>query len=266
MTTPPRFTRRRLVLGAAAVAGMAACDGGRSGRSGAAPPTTSAPPSPPASIPPAPSAVPSSTAPSPVNGPAHFVRRARDGSGVALTFHASGDPALATALLDGLAARQAKVTVFGVGQWMAANPPLVARILADGHDLGNHTQTHQAMGQLTRTAIAAEITECAKVLEQLTGSLTPWFRPSGIDTPTDAILAEAGLAGYAISVGYDVDTLDFQDPGARAVVANFRKGVSGGSIVSLHFGHRGTIDALSGMLDHLASTGLHPVTLGQLLA
>ena len=185
---------------------------------------------------------------------------------MALTFHASGDPALAAALLDGLAAHQTKVTVFGVGQWMAANPTLVARIRGDGHELGNHTQTHQAMGQLSRSAIAAEISGCAKVLEQLTGSITPWFRPSGIETPTDAILAEAGRAGYAVSVGYDVDTLDFQDPGSRAVVTNFRKGVSGGSIVSLHFGHRGTIDALPGMLDHLASTGLHPVTVGQLLA
>jgi peptidoglycan/xylan/chitin deacetylase (PgdA/CDA1 family) len=96
--------------------------------------------------------------------------------------------------------------------------------------------------------------------------MTPWFRPSGIETPTDAILTEAGRAGYAISVGYDVDTLDFQDPGARAVVANFRNGASGGSIVSLHFGHRGTIDALPGMLDHLARRGLRPVTVGQLLA
>ena len=188
------------------------------------------------------------------------------GAGVALTFHASGDPALASALLDGLAARQTKVTVFGVGQWMAANPTLVARIRDDGHELGNHTQTHQAMGRLNRSDIAAEISGCARVLQQLTGSLTPWFRPSGIETPTAAILAEAGRAGYATSVGYDVDTLDFQDPGSPAVVANFRKGVSGGSIVSLHFGHRGTIDALPGMIDHLASTGLHPVTVGQLLA
>jgi len=202
----------------------------------------------------------------PVNGPAQFVRRAEGGSAVALTFHASGDPALAAALLDGLAAHQTKVTVFGVGQWMAANPALVARIRGDGHELGNHTQTHQAMGQLSRSAIAAEISGCAKVLEQLTGSGTPWFRPSGIETPTDAILAEAGRAGYAVSVGYDVDTLDFQDPGSRAVVTNFRKGGGGGSIVSLHFGHRGTIDALPGMLDHLASTGLHPVTVGELLA
>jgi peptidoglycan/xylan/chitin deacetylase (PgdA/CDA1 family) len=267
MTTPPKFTRRRLVLGAAAIAALAAaaCDSRRAGGggSGASPPTT-APPVPASTIPTTSRPAPRTT--TSVNDAAHFVRRARGGSAVALTFHASGDSALATALLDVLAARRTKVTVFGVGQWMAANPTLVARIGDDGHEFGNHTQTHQAMGQLTRSAIAAEISACAKVLEQLTGSMTPWFRPSGIETPTDVILAEAGRAGYATSVGYDVDTLDFQDPGSRAVVTNFRNGVSGGSIVSLHFGHRGTIDALPGMLDHLASTGLQPVTVGQLLA
>jgi peptidoglycan/xylan/chitin deacetylase (PgdA/CDA1 family) len=185
---------------------------------------------------------------------------------VSLTFHASGDRTLAVELLDLLKQHQTTVTVFAVGQWLAANNDLAARIRADGHEFGNHTQTHQAMGTLSATAVATEITGCADVLRQLTGSISSWFRPSGIDVPTARILQQAGQAGYATSVGYDIDSLDFQDPGAKAVVANVRRNLQPGAIISLHFGHQGTIDALPSLLDLLKTSGLRPVTVGELLA
>ena len=84
--------------------------------------------------------------------------------------------------------------------------------------------------------------------------------------PTTRILEQAGKAGYPTSVGYDIDSLDFQDPGAKAVVANVRRALQPGAIISLHFGHQGTIDALPTLLDLLKTSGLRPVTVGQLLA
>jgi len=157
-------------------------------------------------------------------------------------------------------------TVFGVGSWMQQNPRLVARMLDEGHEVANHTWSHQTMGPLGRSTIASEITRCAEVLSSLTGSISPWFRPSGIQVPTKLILEEAGKAGYRTSVGYDVDSLDFQDPGAAAVIANTKAAVQPGSIISVHFGHANTLAALPGLLDMLAAKGLAPVTVGQLLA
>jgi len=200
-------------------------------------------------------------------GPARYVNHGRrDVATVALTFHASGDVALAHRLLDLLAARTVPVTVFAVGNWLAAHRDVGTRILHDGHELANHTYSHQPMGQLAPAAISEEITRCATILTAITGSVTSWFRPSGIDVPTDAILAVAGASGYPVSVGYDVDSLDFQDPGPTAVTANVKRAVQPGSIVSLHFGHPGTITALPAVLDHLARTGLQPVTVTGVLA
>ncbi len=51
---------------------------------------------------------------------------------VALTFHGNGDPALAEALLRAVEAKGAKITVFAVGNWLAANPALGRRILSGG--------------------------------------------------------------------------------------------------------------------------------------
>jgi hypothetical protein len=50
------------------------------------------------------------------------------------------------------------------------------------------------------------------------------------------------------------------------VIASVNNHVRSGDIVSLHFGHKSTIDALPSILRHLASNGLKPVTLGTLLA
>jgi hypothetical protein len=98
------------------------------------------------------------------------------------------------------------------------------------------------------------------------GSIGRWFRPSGITVPTPAILAAAGTAGYDDSIGYDVDTLDYQDPGPSAVLANVARELRPGSIVSMHFGHRGTIEATPPIIELLASRGLRAVTLSDLLA
>jgi peptidoglycan/xylan/chitin deacetylase (PgdA/CDA1 family) len=65
-------------------------------------------------------------------------------------------------------------------------------------------------------------------------------------------------------LGYDLDSLDWTDPGAAAVRRNLAA-ASAGSIVSLHLGHRGTVDAMPRILDDLARRGLRPVTALELL-
>jgi peptidoglycan/xylan/chitin deacetylase (PgdA/CDA1 family) len=67
-------------------------------------------------------------------------------------------------------------------------------------------------------------------------------------------------------VSYDVDSLDYTDPGPHAVVATVLGSVRPGSIVSLHFGHSGTVTALPAILRGLASRALRPVTLTALLS
>jgi peptidoglycan/xylan/chitin deacetylase (PgdA/CDA1 family) len=64
---------------------------------------------------------------------------------VALTFHLSGTPQTVTALLDLLAVRSVAVTAFAVGTWITAHPEITRRVVADGHELGNHTEHHLTM-------------------------------------------------------------------------------------------------------------------------
>ncbi len=212
-------------------------------------------------------AKPSTVTPGPGPGdPASFINHgARDSGNAALTFHAAGNPAMATALLDLLKQSGTPVTVFAVGNWISENPQLAKRILADGHELSNHTWSHGAMRTMSPADLTAEISKAADALTKLTGSNGRWFRPSQIEVPTAAILAAAGKVGYGVSVGYDLDSMDFQDPGAAAVKKNVIGAIQSGSIVSLHFDHQNTIDALPAIIDHMKSKNLKPVTVSQLI-
>jgi peptidoglycan/xylan/chitin deacetylase (PgdA/CDA1 family) len=169
-------------------------------------------------------------------------------------------------MIAALRPASAPVTVFAVGSWLDENPRVAGRLLDAGHELANHTYSHPALGRSSAAEVADEIARCRDVLARAAGpQALRWFRPSGIEIPTDTILTKAGEQGYATVVGYDVDSLDFEDPGVDAVVANVEAGLQPGSIVSLHFGHADTVTAMPRVLALLDRSGLRPVTVSTLL-
>ena len=91
---------------------------------------------------------PETTTPPPGSA-ARFIRSGPTSANVvALTFHGSGDIALATELLDAARAGGAALTIFAVGRWLDENPDMARRVLDAGHELANHTYTHPALGGL----------------------------------------------------------------------------------------------------------------------
>ena len=194
------------------------------------------------------------------------VHGSRDRPEVALTFHGQGPVSIADALLAEAERAGARVTVLAVGTWLGQYPQIAERILRGGHDLGNHTMHHLDIAAMDASDAYAEIAECAQRLRALTGSAGRWFRPSQTQYSTPLIEREARKAGYQTCVSYDVDSLDYTDPGPDAIVSTVLGSTRPGSIVSLHFGHSGTVVALPAILRGLASRGLRPVTLTDLLS
>ncbi|MFC5910829.1 polysaccharide deacetylase family protein [Streptacidiphilus monticola] len=185
---------------------------------------------------------------------------------LALTFHGQGDPRLADALLAEAERADARITVLAVGTWLQEYPALAKRILDGGHELGNHTQHHVAVSSLSPDRQYAEIRACADQLRKLTGGIGRWFRPSQAQDCTPSVAAEARRAGYTHCLSYDLDSLDWTDPGAEAVTRTVLGGARAGSVVSLHLGHAGTVAALPAVLDGLRQRGLRAVTTTELLS
>jgi peptidoglycan/xylan/chitin deacetylase (PgdA/CDA1 family) len=253
--------RGALRAAAATAAGLAAAGCGTDHGSATSPTAT------PSSQPPA-AAAPSAVVPSsaaPVL-PAEVVHGPADRPDVALTFHGQGDPGLVRQLLAELARGGGRVTVLAVGSWLDERPEMARMILDGGHELGNHTQNHADIAAMSPAQAFAEINACADRLKKLTGSIGTWFRPSQTQHSTPVIQAQASRVGYPTCLSYDLDSLDYRDPGAAAVVRTTLAGVHNGSIVSLHFGHAGTVAAMPGILDGLRQRGLHPVTMTELVS
>jgi len=260
---------RRTFLAATAAAFASACSGGGSPQQS---PSSSDATSPQSSADVRASTAPPTAAATTLRAPGapsvFLTRAAGTRNEVALTFHTDGDLRIAQRLLDGLAGR-AQITCFIVGSWLDANPTWARKLLDAGHELANHTYTHPTFTTLSPAAMATEITRCRDLLVKLTGSGGRFFRPSGTDDgqakPSDAILQAAGSAGYDYVLGWDVEPFDYRDPGGTAVRTRVLDGTKPGSIVSLHFGHSGTADAIGAILDGYDRQGIKPVTVSTLL-
>lgn len=190
----------------------------------------------------------------------------RAGNAVALTFHGAGDVQWTEQALQVTHSAGAHITVFAVGEWLAAAPRLGRDIVSAGHDLGNHTWSHQSMTRLGPVEAEKEVRDGARAVAAAVGAAGLLFRPSGTPRSTEPVRAASLASGYQRCVSYDVDPEDYLEPGPDLVRSRTLGAVAAGSIVSLHRGHPGTIEALPGILAGLPARGLRAVALTELLA
>jgi peptidoglycan/xylan/chitin deacetylase (PgdA/CDA1 family) len=96
---------------------------------------------------------------------------------LAITFDDGPNPAITPKLLDLLAKHNARATFFLVGKFVRECPDLTREILARGHALGNHTDTHPNLFLCGRQKTEEELQRCADAIRQAAGVEPRWFRP-----------------------------------------------------------------------------------------
>ena len=150
---------------------------------------------------------------------------------VALTFDDGPDPEITPQVLDLLAAHGAKATFFCVGYRAAQHPELVRRILAEGHALGSHSQTH-LVGGLSTADMLADYRAGRRAVEAAAGAPVPLFRPphGHVEPPVARWLRRSDLRTWL----WNVDPGDYQPGTQSAGVAAVVGGCVAGDIVLLH--------------------------------
>ncbi|MFJ6415276.1 polysaccharide deacetylase family protein [Paeniglutamicibacter sp. NPDC091659] len=179
---------------------------------------------------------------------------------VALTFDDGPGPKTGQ-LLDALKQADAAATFFVVGTNAEVRPKVLARMVAEGHEIGNHTWNHRVLTSLAPDRVAKEIGSVTEVVEDATGSAPTLMRP-----PYGATNTTVKKAAGAPVILWDVDTLDWKVRDAKRVVSNALRDTRPGSIVLMHDIHSSTVEAVPAILKGLRAKGYHFVTVSELLA
>ncbi len=182
---------------------------------------------------------------------------------VALTFDDGPDPLFTGQVLDILKQQQVKATFFVLGQGAAENPGLVARIHAEGHEIGNHGFTHD----YRQRKLVAEIVSTDKAVFEAAGVHTRFYRPPGGGVNKEQ-LEQIKLNGHIVAL-WSLDSRDWLNPGSKQIVRSVTRGAFPGAIILLHDGgeKRGqTVMALEPIIAALRAQDYRFVTLSELYA
>lgn len=184
---------------------------------------------------------------------------------VALSFDAAWGNEDTAEILEILALHNIKVTFFMTGGWIEKYPEDVKAIAAAGHDLGNHSENHKHMSQLSLEECKDEILIAHNKVKELTGIEMNLFRPPYGDY-NDTLINATDELGYHC-VQWDVDSLDWKDYGVEPLINTVldNKHLSGGSIILCHNGSKFIKDALEGMIVGLEDKGYQIVPISQLI-
>ena len=184
---------------------------------------------------------------------------------VALSFDAAWGNEDTQKILEILAKHNVHATFFMTGGWVDSYPEDVKAILAGGHDLGNHSENHKNMSQISNDDKEQELMKVHEKVKNLTGYEMFLFRPPYGDYDNDVIKTATKCGYYPIQ--WDVDSLDWKDYGVDSIVSTVcsNKHLGNGSIILCHNGAKFTADALDTLITNLKGQGYEIVPISELI-
>ncbi|MDO5123905.1 MAG: polysaccharide deacetylase family protein [Eubacteriales bacterium] len=182
---------------------------------------------------------------------------------VAISFDAAWGNEQTETLLKILSDKNVKSTFFLVGDWADKYPDSVKAIANAGHDVGNHSDTHPYMTQLSSEDKTKELRNCNEKIKELTGVAPTLFRPPYGDYDNAVVNAVKSENMYCVQ--WDVDSLDWKDPTPRQMIERITSKIAPGSIILMHNGAKNTPEALPLIIDAVREMGYEFVPISQLL-
>ncbi len=175
---------------------------------------------------------------------------------VAITFD-DGPSSYTPQILAILKKYHVKATFFMVGEMAKRHPEIVKMVLADGHAIGNHTNTHPFLTKLNNDRLVQEIDMPQTIIFGIAG-----VKPVCLRYPYDAhnqhvndTIRQQGLT----PVGVDLDSRDYKRPGVDKMVASVVGSAKSGSVILFHDGctkREQTVAALSRVIEGIQKKGL----------
>jgi peptidoglycan-N-acetylglucosamine deacetylase len=158
---------------------------------------------------------------------------------------------------------QVKVTFFVEGRWARKNQTLLKTMIQAGHEIGNHSDTHPQMDQLSKEQIQNEIQHTEASIQPMT------LRPSQFFAPPSGAFNQLLLQEVAKqkmhTVLWTVDTVDWKKPTPEQLIRRVQSRLEPGSIILMHPTEQ-TLRALPGLIKSVREKELQLVTASELLS
>ena len=187
----------------------------------------------------------------------------REDKVISISFDASWGGDQTMGILDLLDQYNAKATFFLVGIWVDKYPELVKEIYDRGHEIGNHSDSHPHMTQISESKMRQELSGMSDKLEAITGERPTLFRPPYGDY-NNAVVLTTRAEGYEC-VQWSVDSLDWKNRGVQDLITRATKNVQPGDIILFHNDSQYILDALPTVLKTYQEQGFTLIPVGEIL-
>lgn len=166
-------------------------------------------------------------------------------------------------ILEKLEKHHVKATFFVCGDWMERNAEGYKKIFDGKHEIANHSYSHIHMDKLSDEEVLTEIDRVQQLSRKLVGKEGRWFRfPYG---KRDERLCRLVHKKKMRSVGWTIDTRDWENISAEEILRNVMENVKDGDIVLMHTLGEHTVEALDLLIPALKESGYKMVKLSELI-
>ncbi len=182
---------------------------------------------------------------------------------IAITFDAAWSDEDTKTLVDILEKHNAKATFFCVGDYVRKYPNAVKIFYKNGHEIGNHSDTHKLYSQNTSDVVREELVNCNKEIENITGVFPTVCRPPSGDYDNKSLEIAESMGMYTIQ--WDVDSRDWKGLSVDEMYENITENAKNGSIILFHNGIKNTPEVLDKVLYYFGEKGYKFVTISEMI-
>lgn len=182
---------------------------------------------------------------------------------VALTINCAWSANDINDILETLRNNKVKLTFFMVGDWVDKYPDEVKKIYEEGHEIGNHSNTHPHVNNLTYEQNIEEIKKCSDKIKQITGE-TPILYRTPYGEYNDTVIKSALENEYYV-IQWNKDTLDYQALTGEQMWKRIEKNLQNGDIILSHNGTAHTADSLDFLIKNIKEKGFEIVKVSDLI-
>ncbi len=203
-----------------------------------------------------------------------IMRRGPHENIVAITFDDGPNPVYTPQILDILKEKEVKATFFAVGLHVKKYPDIARRIVAEGHDIGNHTYTHKDLVPSTRRMVLAQVHKTDQVIKRVTGVATNLFRPPrGIySNAVRKLLVDE--EGYRLIL-WSLSSTDWRKINPSSILKRVARYIRPGAILLFHDSgalirreggsRENTVESLGMVIDYLRDKGYEIVPVSEMI-